>query len=162
MISPDHDFPVDGSPGQALARRAGHVSDVVVLGLCLSNMVPLEASGSLTKYFGKSNAENAGGSMEKVSAKAKPKAQTGDQDQEMGGDAGPIPWLMSCSFARAAKREAEPMSGAMDQEVDERVLAELPLNIQEEIRKQMGQMGKERSCHGRCLVKQCPRPPDQQ
>lgn len=72
--------------------------------------------------------------MEKVSAKAKPKAQTGDQDQEN---------LLKASFARAAKREAEPMSGAMDQEVDERVLAELPLNIQEEIRKQMGQMGKE-------------------
>lgn len=116
---------------KALVRRAGHLSDVVVLGLCLSNMVSLEASGSLTKYFGKA-AENAGGSIEKFAkSRVKPKAQ--DQDQEN---------LLKASFARAAKREAEPI-GRMDQEVDEGVLAELPLNIQEEIRKQMGQMGKE-------------------
>lgn len=113
---------------KALVRRAGHVSDVVVLGLCLSNMVSLEASGSLTKCFGKSNAENTGEKPDK--SKVKPKVQDPDQEN-----------LLKASFARAAKREVEPM-GRMDQEVDEGVLAELPLNIQEEIRKQMG-LGKE-------------------
>lgn len=102
---------------KTLVRRAGDVSDVVVLGLCLSNMIPLEGNGSLSKYFGKS-AEGKGAKAEAAKEKAKPKAN-----------------LLSASFARAAKREAPT---TMNQEIDEGILAELPLNIQEEIRKEMG------------------------
>lgn len=112
---------------KACARRAGAVSGVISLGLSLSNMIPLEASSaSLSKFFGRKSegaASKEKGEKPQEKAKAKPKEAN----------------LLGACFARAAAAQRASSDQQKAPEVDEGVLAELPLNIQQEILRELGQ-----------------------
>eukprot|EP00913_Durusdinium_trenchii_P018809 g17676.t1 len=107
---------------KACARRAGAVSGVISLGLSLSNMIPLEASSaSLSKFFGRKSegaASKEKGEKPQEKAKAKPKEAN----------------LLGACFARAAAAQRASSDQQKAPEVDEGVLAELPLNIQQDTR----------------------------
>lgn len=118
---------------------AGEVLAVTVLGLSLTNIVPIEAGKSpLTKYFGKSTgpsepkAESAP-SMPPTEQKApKPLARFFQKVPGQGSGQAAADGTSEKATTTVPK---PPVFEAMA--VDESVLAELPLNLQEELRREL-------------------------
>eukprot|EP00439_Symbiodinium_sp_Y106_P047395 s113_g6.t1 len=106
---------------------AGEVLAVTVLGLSLTNIVPIQAGkSSLTKYFEKTT----GPSEPKAEPAPKPLAKFFQKAQGSGQAAAD-----GTSEKAATTVPKPPVFEAMA--VDESVLAELPLNLQEEIRREL-------------------------